>query len=830
MLKKLLFFLALMMSMSGNVNARTWWETLKTWDFTTMSGDITWGSDLSGKYDNRTLTACTGNLEGLALFNNGWSLSSSGLGHSTSGNRPFAILNLSKGDKVTVTSNKTISTVTNASGENNVFTAKADGLICLNAPRGDGNNTTTYITAIKIERQATDGINEVNAWDFTTWDESLSATSGYKSYSNVSSASNLSGLVFENTSGGRFYTRTDGTGYIQMLGTTIKVPVTAGQIVTFNLQSIDEHQAIYTIGGNTNGGDFGLVYDTERAAYYTATSDGYITITSTNNYCRINSITLEDAPSVYFSSSTCVTELIDMNCVEPTLYYPVSATSVTYEVSNTKIAKIGGEEHAGDLMLLNTGICGVTATVVYKGNTYTASYTLTIKADDATYEINGETYTLTGAGKLQDRVVTGVPKITMEFGENTDNVINITIVRNLDGVSVPVASTIDENGWQQLWYNATADDKILPYQGSYYTFKPVTNGQLTVKGYLNRGSAYIVDEADLAPVPHDQTAKVFLTTESWVGSSGLAATQYAPAVEIATQPATIQMVEKYEDTVETTGNIMTQTITGLSNGTYRVDLFANATYTPGRNIAQGENNALAFEDGATDIAYVFANGAQTPITAVNATMLLANGEYSVETQVTDGTLTIGLGKWKGGTNWHTIQIKALTLEGASTTPFVPVANITTAGVSETTIEVERGHTYYLYGNIPSTNNVNVWSTYMLNSFSFLSDFRYDSKSIVLERDATEGGQQIIGVSSDVPEYTAVAKGDITGYTLNADGTVSGITGEGGAIIVTASLKEGGQTIDSDYYVITVPYKNKTWDFHTTVPSDMDPDLDWAVNA
>ena len=40
-------------------------------------------------------------------------------------------------------------------------------------------------------------------------------------------------------------------------------------------------------------------------------------------------------------------------------------------------------------MCVNTGVTGVTATVNYKGNTYTASYTLTVKADDASYKVSG---------------------------------------------------------------------------------------------------------------------------------------------------------------------------------------------------------------------------------------------------------------------------------------------------------------------------------------------------------------------------------------------------------------------------------------------------------
>ena len=139
-------------------------------------------------------------------------------------------------------------------------------------------------------------------------------------------------------------------------------------------------------------------------------------------------------------------------------------------------------------------------------------------------------------------------------------------------------------------------------------------------------------------------------TDGWGG--GWCATQYAPAVTTA-DGRTAQMMENYQGNVDATGVLLQQKITGLENGTYEVELYANAFFTDGRGFSSD------MVEGATDVAYVFANDSKTPVVGQIATATAKNGEYNLVVDVTDGTLTLGLGKNKAGTNWHTIQIKAL---------------------------------------------------------------------------------------------------------------------------------------------------------------------------
>ena len=158
-------------------------------------------------------------------------------------------------------------------------------------------------------------------------------------------------------------------------------------------------------------------------------------------------------------------------------------------------------------------------------------------------------------------------------------------------------------------------------------------------------------------VPADVTAKVGTATNDWTGPFGVGECgEWAAPAALTADGRRALMVENYQTNVDATGIILQQTIEGLENGQYTVELYANAFYTPNR----GFESSMA--DGATDVAYVFANDSKTYMTGNVAETTTQNGEYTVEAEVTDGTLTIGLGKDQAGTNWHTIQIKSLTLQ------------------------------------------------------------------------------------------------------------------------------------------------------------------------
>ncbi len=168
---------------------------------------------------------------------------------------------------------------------------------------------------------------------------------------------------------------------------------------------------------------------------------------------------------------------------------------------------------------------------------------------------------------------------------------------------------------------------------------------------------------DNADQESDQTAKV--ATNGWKkfdgSAAGVCATQYAPAIDTYDGRKNVNLAESYEEgTAEGTavtrlGTIIYQDITGLKNGSYKVGFYGNAFFTEGR---AGMTSPMA--DGATDVAYVFANDQQAFITAHIATSTTENNFKEFNVEVTDGTIRLGMGKEKAGTNWHTMQIYQLT--------------------------------------------------------------------------------------------------------------------------------------------------------------------------
>ena len=202
------------------------------------------------------------------------------------------------------------------------------------------------------------------------------------------------------------------------------------------------------------------------------------------------------------------------------------------------------------------------------------------------------------------------------------------------------------DGTPELSTTATSTSPAGTYP---ITVKPGTVGNSFVR-YTN-GTLTI--EASPLPQGEDLTARVGTSQEDW-HAWGVCATDYAPAITTS-DGRTAQMMETYEETVETTGEMMYQAISGLEPGDYAVELYANAQYTDGRGFASD------LRDGATDVAYVSANDRRCYITAHVGTAVSENGVYSVYAHVTDGTLRLGLTAEKAGTNWHTLQIKKLTL-------------------------------------------------------------------------------------------------------------------------------------------------------------------------
>lgn len=119
-------------------------------------------------------------------------------------------------------------------------------------------------------------------------------------------------------------------------------------------------------------------------------------------------------------------------------------------------------------------------------------------------------------------------------------------------------------------------------------------------------------------------------------------------------------VEKYEKTENTLGAILSKTV-NVPNGIYNVVILANANQCEWDDVTE----KTPMEEGDKDVAYLSVNGVEKAITARIRKNLdgLVEADYTYtfdNVAVNDGKLEVILGKKKGGTNWHTIQVKSLT--------------------------------------------------------------------------------------------------------------------------------------------------------------------------
>lgn len=165
--------------------------------------------------------------------------------------------------------------------------------------------------------------------------------------------------------------------------------------------------------------------------------------------------------------------------------YVNSVSAMTGTAYNTTDANLVADEDipsGTNVTILSDGNLIIKAT---DGSTFIQN--IEIKAiKDAKYNIstvnnsNGDpetTFSFTGDGRMAESIV-AVPFMNVEFGNSANGPI---VVDNQ--VTIP-----DQNGWTFLWI-----ENQLPYQGTFYVFKPTAKGKLWIKGNLNNSTLQILD-------------------------------------------------------------------------------------------------------------------------------------------------------------------------------------------------------------------------------------------------------------------------------------------------------------------------------------------------
>ena len=169
-------------------------------------------------------------------------------------------------------------------------------------------------------------------------------------------------------------------------------------------------------------------------------------------------------------------------------------------------------------------------------------------------------------------------------------------------------------------------------------------------------------------------------TDSWTtiagGHPGYTSENFCPKVT-PNGLAEVQVCEYYASSCDYTGEVLYATVTGLSAGIYKIELYGGAAYTFGRGFT-----SEAFSEGTWN-----AGDKIEPTTEVSTGVTLyassEDVEYGGEIPIyyatnfpegaavvtidgvvvgTSGTIKIGMKKTSKSTNWHVIQLKGVTAQ------------------------------------------------------------------------------------------------------------------------------------------------------------------------
>lgn len=533
--------LTILLSLLGGGNA---FAQNETYDFTSISGDFTYGGTYSGitngKYWEKIgNTPIYGRFADCTDSSRGWFFNSGKLRCWGGRYRPeLAICNLHKGDRVVITFTESLKFVSGSAKQNNVAlsadndivsgieiitTNDGDFIVKGNGENGSGYTPInfTFISKIEIYYRSTE------TYTFTgNYGESAAPVAANSDI--VPGASNYEPVTIDGESGFvlDFTNQTYGYGYFNHPENRFFIKEEGWKVNNNGLQikenDTESFYAFYILNLNASDrvmvnlnnplgvtGNLALFWSTNTGnatlsaltsgTTYTMQSGGILKILVRSSVA-ITSVTITPSP-IRFTKLTDTYNLVDLDYTEPTLIVPSDAT-VTYSSNNTKVATVR-DTSTGDLMIVNTGTVTITATANIWGSTYTAAYELTVIAAEAVWDVrNGnECYFPTtnvnnpasnnNTGKLLMRRVTSVPHITMEFGDaSNENLAMVTFRPPNENNAVRAANLIDQGGWVHIWLEpeTPGSTTLKPYQGTFYKFQPTISGTLTIYGVLHHNT------------------------------------------------------------------------------------------------------------------------------------------------------------------------------------------------------------------------------------------------------------------------------------------------------------------------------------------------------
>ncbi|MBQ0048564.1 MAG: hypothetical protein KBT33_13845 [Prevotellaceae bacterium] len=159
----------------------------------------------------------------------------------------------------------------------------------------------------------------------------------------------------------------------------------------------------------------------------------------------------------------------------------------------------------------------------------------------------------------------------------------------------------------------------------------------------------------------------FLAPATWAGQGGTYGGLGHNAVEVYSGSGSLPE-----------GDVLTQTLTGLKNGTYQVSLELAASYTDGRGFECPTGDGLA---------EAFANDQAVNLPVVQQTWVSAIDPIVFEVEVTDGTLTYGSRNLAPAGNWYVANVLSIVyVEEASDMPKAPKVKTTALVTDGSTVQ------------------------------------------------------------------------------------------------------------------------------------------------
>ena len=162
----------------------------------------------------------------------------------------------------------------------------------------------------------------------------------------------------------------------------------------------------------------------------------------------------------------------------------------------------------------------------------------------------------------------------------------------------------------------------------------------------------------------DVTSQFPIDWEGWNGATGYVGWA-APQVTTNDGRQT-PACERFDGSQATTGIVFNRTLTGLTNGTYRIELYGAAASTKSRD-TNLDTDMTADDESDETAVYLYAKTASGTVKQyIPAHWALDFNTSGIATAVlnevvvTDGTVEIGMFSEKKYTNWEVVQIKGVT--------------------------------------------------------------------------------------------------------------------------------------------------------------------------